>query len=337
MLLRPRRLAGEHPSWKRQEQRPELDRAGGDRRVMAMWRFPKRVLSAFVFLALAVMVPCPAFAWGDEGHEIIALIAEHYLDPAARAKVGMLLATDIDTLTTHDIASEATWADKYRDSDRDTTRVRYEGTRLWHFVDIELAQPNLASACFGHPPLPPGIPASKGPPRACVADKIDQFAAELGNPATSATEQLLALKFLLHFVGDVHQPLHAADDHDAGGNKKLVAAGGLHHGNLHRYWDVEFVERLGTDPRQVATSLIGQISETQRQEWSSGKPVDWAMEAFALGRGDAYGLLPRPSEQGSYSLPPAYVEQAVRDVALQLSRAGVRLASVLNQTLSATP
>jgi hypothetical protein len=119
-------------------------------------------------------------------------------------------------LTGHDIASEATWADKYRDSDRDTTKIRYEGTREWHFVDIELVQPNLASACFGHPPLPPGAPASRGPPRACVVDKIDQFAAELRNPATTASEQLLALKFLLHFVGDLHQPLHAADDHDAG-------------------------------------------------------------------------------------------------------------------------
>jgi hypothetical protein len=251
--------------------------------MMLAWRSPKHTIFACVFLALAVTAPHLACAWGDEGHKIIVLIAEHYLDPAARAKVAMLLAADSDTLTGHDIASEATWADKYRDTDRDTTKVRYNATRLWHFVDIELARPNLASACFGHPPLPPGIPASKGPPRACVADKIDQFAAELGNPGTSASERLLALKFLLHVVGDLHQPLHAADDHDAGGNKKLVTAGGLHPGNLHRYWDVEFVERLGTDPHRVAASLIGQISESQRQEWLGGKPADWAMEAFALG------------------------------------------------------
>jgi hypothetical protein len=264
---------------------------------------PKANTFACVFLALAVTAPHPAFAWGDEGHEIIALIVAHYLDPAARAKIAMLLAADTDTLTGHDIASEATWAEKYRDSDRETTKIRYEGTRLWHFVDIEVAEPNLASACFGHPPLPPGVPASKGPPRACVVDKIDQFAAELGNPATVASEQLLALKFLLHLVGDLHQPLHAADDHDAGGNRKLVAAGGLHPGNLHHYWDVEFVERLGTDPRQVAASLIGQISETQRQEWSGGKPADWAMEAFALARDNAYALLPARSGQNTYSSP----------------------------------
>jgi nuclease S1 len=94
---------------------------------------------------------------------------------------------------------------------------------------------------------------------------------------------------------------------------------------------------LGTDPRQVAASLIGQISEKQRQEWSGGKSADWAMEAFALARRDAYGLLPQPDGQGAYSLPPAYVEQAVRNVALQLSRAGVRLALVLNRAFATPP
>jgi hypothetical protein len=167
-----------------------------------------------------------------------------------------------------------------------------------------------------------------------VVDKIDQFAAELDDPATGASEHLVALKFLLHFISDLHQPLHAADDHDAGANRKLVAGEGAHP-RVHHYWDVEFVERLGTDPQQVATSLIGQISEPQRQEWSSGTSANWAMEAFALARRDAYGLLPRTGDQGTYALPPAYAEQAERDVALQLSRAGVRLAFVLNQALAA--
>jgi hypothetical protein len=298
-------------------------------------RLAKPLFLALLLVAVTGTTPCPAFAWGDEGHKIIALVAEHYLDPVVLARVAMLLAADTDTLTGHDIASEATWADKYRDSDRYTTKIRYEATWRWHFVNTELAQPDLVSACFDHPPLPAGVLASQGPPRVCVVDKIDQFTAELSNPATGASERLLALKFLLHFVGDLHQPLHAADDHDAGGNMKLVAAVGLNPGNLHHYWDVEFVERLGTDPRQVAGRLIGQISEEQRQAWSSGTPADWATEAFALARRGAYGLLTPPGDHGKYSLPSAYGEQAERDVALQLSRAGVRLAMVLNQALAA--
>lgn len=65
------------------------------------------------------------------------------------------------------------------------------------------------------------------------------------------------------------------------------------------------MERLGTDPPKVTASLIGQISEAQWQNWSGGKPADWAMEAFALAQGDAYGLLPQPRDQSTYSLPPA--------------------------------
>jgi hypothetical protein len=127
-----------------------------------------------------------------------------------------MLGRDKDSLTLHDIASEATWADKYRDSDRNGTGERYRRTRQWHFVDIELDNPNLAQACYSHPKLPPGTLASQGPADACIVDKIDQFEAELANPETAPEERRVALKFLLHLVGDVHQPLQAANDHDAG-------------------------------------------------------------------------------------------------------------------------
>src|ERR1700747_2257334 len=100
------------------------------------WLSGKHRLLVCLLLAAVTAVPHPAVAWGNEGHEIIALVAEHYLDPAARAKVASLLAADTDTLTDHDIASEATWADKSRDSDRFTTKIRYQATRLWHFVYI---------------------------------------------------------------------------------------------------------------------------------------------------------------------------------------------------------
>jgi len=99
------------------------------------------------FLALH---PRPALAWGDEGHEIIALVAERFLDPAVREKIAAMLAADPDNLTAHDIASEATWADRYRDSDHSGNRQHYEQTWRWHFVDIELDDPNLDTACFSH-------------------------------------------------------------------------------------------------------------------------------------------------------------------------------------------
>ena len=148
-------------------------------------------------LFLALSFGQPAFGWGDEGHGAIALLAQRYMTPATNAKVQALLSADPDQRTGHVIASAATWADRYRDSDRNTTRERYTHTRLWHFVDIELRAPNIDTACFGHPPVPPGMPASAGPDRQCVVDKVNQFAAELANPAIDLRERIVALKFLL--------------------------------------------------------------------------------------------------------------------------------------------
>jgi hypothetical protein len=288
---------------------------------------------AVVLAATVSLIPQQAVAWGDEGHRIVALVADRFLNTAIREKVGAMLATDPDDLTAHDIASEAVWADRYRDSDRNGSRQHYERTRQWHFVDIEIADPNPNAACLGHPPLPPNTVASNGPAQACVVDKIEQFQAELADPRTNPEERLVALKFLLHLVGDLHQPLHAADDNDAGGNRKRVVADGFRPGNLHHFWDTEFVVRLGTDPREVAATIIGGITDTQWQAWSAGNAPNWAMEAFELARRDAYGRLPQPGANGVYALDANYIDAAIEDVRMQLSRAGVRLALVLNKAL----
>jgi len=153
--------------------------------------------------AVVATLPCPALAWGDKGHEIIAAIARDRLTPQARAFVDAILATDSDTLTAPDMVARATWADKWRDSG-------HRETASWHFVDLELSAPKLATACFNFPK--PSDPPSAGPSQDCVVDKIDEFEKELGDPGTAPAERLLALKYLLHFVGDVHQPLHSSDN-----------------------------------------------------------------------------------------------------------------------------
>ena len=270
----------------------------------------------------------PAQAWGALGHEAIALVAESLLQPDVRRRVDAILAADTDPLTAHDIASAATWADTYRQADMDGSR-----TRKWHYVDIALDAPSLDAACFRHVPLPPGTLASLGPANSCVVDKIAQFAAELADPDTQPDEQVLALKFLLHFVGDVHQPLHAADDDDRGGNEKRVFAPGLRAGNLHHFWDTEAVRLLGSNPRQIARSLLSQVPPAQMRSWARGTARDWALESFAIARDQAYGQLPPPSRRGNYELTGRYIDMAARDARLQLARAGVRLAFVLNRTL----
>jgi len=285
-------------------------------------------------LAALCIVPAEAHAWGDEGHEIIGLIAEHYLTPAARSTVEHLLAGDDTGLVTRDLAHEATWADKYRDSDRDGARLRYNATRDWHFVDLEIRDgPDLNSACHGRPRLPQGTPASRGPAHDCVIDKIEQFSAELADPRVDEAERRLALQFLLHLVGDLHQPLHASDDHDQGGNRKLASGPGFSQNNLHHDWDVVFLERLGPGSAAIARSLIARVSEAELLRWSRGTPDEWALETFAVAKQHAYGLLPARSDAGIYRLSEAYATDASAVSAQQLTRAGVRLAALLNRLL----
>ena len=298
--------------------------------------FERRHFWPGIAAAASLLVLSPAAnAFGDEGHQVVALIAEHYLAPDVRHKVFAMLAADTSGLTAaRDIASEATWADRYRDSDRNTTRKRFLQTRQWHFVDVEIASPDPAAACFGHPPLPQGVAASAGPAEACVVDKIVQFEHELAAPATPKAERLLALQFVLHFVGDLHQPLHASDAHDQGGNAKQVRMPGRAAGSLHHHWDTEFVAALGHEAAGVAQTLIAGITPQEQQAWSAGSVADWAGESFEAGRDFAYGKLP-PPQHGVRPLSKAYVKGATRIVSQQLSKAGVRLAALLNRSLGA--
>jgi hypothetical protein len=277
--------------------------------------------------------PAKAVAWGDDGHKAVALIAEHYLTPGAKQQVEALLAADTDDLTRHDIANAATWADRFREANH--RRDNYEATRRWHYVDLEIDDPDITAACYGRKPLPPGTPASIGDKNACVVDKITQFAAELAAPETDAEERVIALKFLLHFVGDLHQPLHAANHHDAGGNKVRVTVEGFPQkarDELHGYWDKQFVEALGRPPLALAAQLIAQITPEQAAAWREGTADDWAWESFNIAYDVVYGEPPLSAASPQY-LDAAYVARAERAVALQLSRAGVRLAAVLNNAL----
>lgn len=274
-----------------------------------------------------------AWAWDDEGHRAVALIADHYLSPAAKDKIQAMLQADTDPLTAHDFASEATWADKFADSDKMTTKTRYEATRNWHFADIDASRPNIPEACFGQPALPAGQPASQGPAKACVIDKVNQFWVELADPKTNPAERLVALKFLLNLVGDLHQPLRVADESNNHGGAILVAASSITAGDLFDYWDSAYVAALAPDAKSVAQQLVSQITETDMHQWASGAPQLWALEAHQLGVDRAYGVSGSINDKGQLMIPDSDVAKGVKTVALQLSRAGVRLAYILNNAL----
>jgi hypothetical protein len=187
-------------------------------------------------LLVCLITPSEAFAWGDNGHKTVALIAQQCLPPPVKKQITAMLAADTDPLTKHDFASAATWADKYRESNH--RKDHYKHTQNWHYVDMEIDHPDLNAACFGRPVLPAGVLATDGPDKVCAIDKIKQFEAELTASSTDAEERLMALKFILHFVGDIHQPLHSSDNHDRGGNSvKVRHASSLGHGiDLYVAW-----------------------------------------------------------------------------------------------------
>jgi hypothetical protein len=291
-------------------------------------------IAIFLVGLMLLVRPATAYCWGDEGHEIVGLIAEHYLTPAVRSRVTALLAGDASGLTRGTgIAAESTWADKFRDSDRNTTQRHYHQTSEWHYIDIELDRPDFDEACFRHPARTMGGKASEGPAADCILDKIDEFRRELHSPATGAEERRLALQFLLHLVGDLHQPLHAADNHDRGGNGVRVEGAGNSPGSLHHYWDTVFVRRLGTRADDVSRELIAGISDDHRRAWSEGSPTDWAEQSFEIARSSVYGPLHTAAASGTIPLDARYEADAGNIVAGQLQRAGLRLARLLNEAL----
>jgi len=306
-----------------------------------------RRLGMVTALFFSLGVPNAALAWGNKGHKTIGLIAEQYLSPAQKAEVQRLLALPIDPYLPATMADRATWADAYRDSDRNTTKVRYTGTRQWHFVDLDVDAPDLKAACFGDVLLPAGALASQGPADDCVARKIEQFQAELADHSLPDSERALALMFLLHFVGDIHQPLHAAEhQHDQGGNKVFVVNGKAKFGTtLHGYWDGTTLDRLGSSPEAIAADLTQAITPADLAAWRAGGPRDWAMESFQAAASVAYKIpaATRPclikafngpdKQEACHQLSAGYPVAATGRARSQLQKAGVRLAFALSKAL----
>lgn len=262
----------------------------------------------FIVFALCA-VATRANAWGSEGHRIVADIAEQYLEPGTARQVRELLI--LENTTT--LAEVSTWADEVRPQRRETAR--------WHFVDIPI-----------HPPAgtPTAYDAARDCPRGdCIVAAIERFEAVLRDKAVQPRDRLEALKFLVHVVGDIHQPLHCADDGDRGGNDVRVAFEGRQT-SLHAVWDSGILAAAGIgDERAYALSLARTITPAEAELWRGGTAADWANESYGIASRLIYGEWPH----GAGTLPASYEQVAIPVVGGQLEKAGVRLASVLNHVL----
>jgi hypothetical protein len=141
------------------------------------------------------------------------------------------------------------------------------------------------------------------------------------------------LRFLIHFVGDVHQPLHAADNRDKGGNATRVILEGRRT-NLHAVWDVDMVRALGRSPEGISAQLEREITPADMRMWQMGSGLNWAIESFRIASREIYAKLGGTGgTDAPIILPREYPTEESATVRQQLEKAGVRLAWALNEAL----
>jgi hypothetical protein len=252
-------------------------------------------------LAMVVLAPNFCWAWGGEGHQIIATVAEDHLDETTKVMIQSLLGNK-------HLYSIAAWADDIR-------RER-PGTKAWHYVNIPQGSEYKASRDC---PLP----------QSCVIAKIGEFVKVLTDKNASREQRAEALKFLVHFVGDLHHPLHAAME-EAGGNGVPVRflnsnQCGHYECNLHGVWDTSMILETGLHRQEYSQRLEELIRATKLDTRTSGSAEQWANESRQLATAAWV--------QDGTNTDEQYERAQIKVVDRQMALAGLRLAKLLNQTI----
>jgi hypothetical protein len=268
------------------------------------------LLRTFLLSAAVVLGLCgQAAAWGKAGHKIVCMVAFRLAAPSTQAEIRRLMRLDAEFSSFEESCS---WPDHPRQRGREhTVHVPRSATRL--LADCPLTD-------------------------ACVVTAIEKDLAVLRSKSSSDSDRLASLKFLAHWVGDVHQPLHAAFKDDRVGTEITVA--GECAGTMHAIWDSCLVTKtVGRDVARAAAEIADALTPASRKEWSMSGPREWANESFATAtsartkycvrRG---GTCERPA--GSVAIDAAYLRDNAPVVRERLARAGARLARLLDSALA---
>lgn len=299
-----------------------------------------RRLALFAGAAAAAFAPLPltpAHAWGKDGHRIVCAIAYRNLTATAKAEVDRLIAADGRYQS---FADSCTWADGF-------AQVNLRGGE--HYANYERDTEHVTSG---------SCPDDDEP---CVLSAIEADTQTLRNPGSDA-DRAQALKYLGHWYGDIHQPLHISFKDDRGGNYIRVtgACAPVKIRKLHAAWDSCIIQERILDSRgddevaqadSTAATLDAGITPSQRSAWLTSEPKDWAEESYSIARAPwvRYCILRgttcrysaaktvysggKKGKQRSEALTAAYVNRAAPIVAERLSRGGIRLADALNRAL----
>ena len=247
-----------------------------------------------------------AHGWGEEGHRIAARIADDLLTDQTRARVRFLLHGN-------SLESVSVFADHYRLLDTNTAP--------WHFVDIPVSAQRYDPVrdCREH--------------HGCVVEALEHFKTVLADSHNSVSNRAFALMFVVHLVGDLHQPLHCADNDDRGGNEVKVTlfgetnspSGGLW--NLHTVWDVGLIEHRGLGEVQYARRLSAGQSRETIAAMQAGTTIEWALQSHSNAVHFAYQI------PANHELGATYFRKVRPVLDDSLLKGGLRLARVLNEML----
>jgi hypothetical protein len=309
-----------------------------------------RSLVGTAALAVALFCPGSAGAWSANGHSTVGQIAQDLLergaqqgDPDSRTAIGGIQAL---LGAGFSLAALAPCADQIRAVDEETGAARTEGSVVscgglqltvdpksepWHFVNIPITAPASAAS------------VSASCANNCVVSQIKSNLQLIQNQATAVADKKVALMFLVHFVGDVHQPLHCATEiengvSDRGGNSKNVKLDNTTL-NLHALWDHEINETDATNnPASLSKTLEGSLP-ADTSAWTQGDFVTQAaIESFGKAQSVIYPSYHQAAAKSAVPLFAApYQEQMQPIVQQRLQMAGVRLAALLKQAFAAAP
>jgi nuclease S1 len=312
---------------------------------------------AVILLATIPFCNGSAFGWGCQGHQMVALIARAHLTPAASAAVDrLLLENPIDASLFRlckdrpddPIADAATWADDHRSVDK--------STETWHYIDIPLAV--HAGSIPEREAMKWCAPAAGGG-AGCIVSALDDQWAILRDASRPAAARAQALRYVIHFAGDVAQPLHASDNHDQGGNCTSISFFAEEKPrNLHAIWDTQLIARSLDADHLTQPQYARKLDERfagHWAEWGESRTnfLAWAWDSHGIAESVAYGdLKPQiptaPAAEGQadkdacsiereqvsglhISIGDSYDAEALPVIGEQLAKAGYRLAGLLNQ------
>ena len=280
------------------------------------------LLAALIALFTAAS---PAAAWWEYGHQTVAAIAYLEAAPATRAGIDALLRQsrllDTPSCPARTIEQASVWPDCVK-----TLGDRFSYAYNWHFVDVDVCKP-----------FDPKGPCAGGN---CVISQIARNQRLLADTHLNPRERLMALAFLVHFVGDLHQPLHASERAgDQGGNKLKIRYGAMPHSNLHSAWDGLLADRaISTAPGGAKGLLAGSTPES-RAAMAQGSVEDWARESWQIARDTVYPAATHapacpPTAPADAGMDEAQIEALIPVVRAQVLKGGLRLAKMLDDAFA---